>query len=160
MRGEDYIGHAGKTLDSERFQKCPRPRSLQVGPVGRGLSPTVEGRIGMGLIGPIGPVSFTPIIKILEVSVKFHGSKYSQLFVVDINWPVEASSSTSKSTTAEHVYTATTNNRESYDPIQEKECSKTFCLEKRTRTLPHIPKSNVRAIVPNYLLDYDMSYGP
>lgn len=32
-----YIRHAGKTLDRERFQQCPGPRSLLVGPVGRGL---------------------------------------------------------------------------------------------------------------------------
>jgi hypothetical protein len=37
-RGDYYIGHADKTLDREPFRKCPRPRSLQVGPVGRGLS--------------------------------------------------------------------------------------------------------------------------
>jgi hypothetical protein len=32
-----YIRHAGETLDRKRFQQCPGPRSLLVGPVGRGL---------------------------------------------------------------------------------------------------------------------------
>jgi hypothetical protein len=75
-RGDDYIGHADKTLDRERFQECPRLRSLQVGPVGRGLSPTVEGCTGMGPNGPIWAMwslnlSPTPFFSWLSVNTNY-----------------------------------------------------------------------------------------